>query len=153
MHSERTQHRTTIVLLGLTLAAAGTITACQGDRQQGDQPDAAASAAPGAKAPSARASAVHGEPPSEAPHATAAETMEIGYECADAKTFSIAFAGPDEILITIDGQAHTLVRTSGHTGMLFSNDDIVFYSKGREASVEVGGEPTFIDCVAQGHPE
>lgn len=138
---------TTTTVLWLALAAASASAACQGDQQT-----ETAEARPAADAPAA-GSAVHAEQPSEPPHATAEETMEIGYACADDKTFKIAFAGPDELLVTIDGEAHTLARSSGHAGMLFSNDDIVFYGQGREASVEIGGEPTFIDCEAAGHPE
>ncbi len=79
--------------------------------------------------------------------------MEVGYTCADDETFSIAFAGGDQIQITIAGAIDTLARTTGHAGLLYATDDIVFYSKGREASVEIGGVPTFTDCVAEGHPE
>lgn len=136
---------TSTTVLWLALAAASAGAACQSDQQ-------AETAAAAADAPAA-GSAVHAEQPSEAPHATAEETMEIGYTCADEKTFEIAFAGQDELLITIDGESHKLARSAGHAGMLFSNDDIVFYGQGREASVEIGGEPTFMDCEAAGHPQ
>jgi len=79
--------------------------------------------------------------------------MEVGYACADDKTFTIAFAGQDELLITIDGETHTLARRTGHTGMLFSNDDVIFRGEGREGSVMIGGVPTFTDCEAQGHSQ
>lgn len=156
MQKMQPRSRTVNPALWLALAAAGTAVACQGDQQPGDQqPEAAATAEPEAAAtaePVARGSAVHGEQPAEPPHATAEETMEIGYACADDKTFTIAFAGKDQLLVRIDGEAHTLDRTEGHVGMLFSKDDIVFMGQGREASVEIDGVPTFVDCQAQGHP-
>ena len=144
MNKEYAGRHATHFVLWLTLVAAVGSAGCRGDQQTQAEP---------APEPAAGASAVHGAPAaSEAPHSTAREAMEVGYACADDKAFTIAFSGSDEIQITIDGETHTLTRTSGHTGLLFSNDDIVFYSQGREGSVEIGGVPTFTDCEAQGHP-
>jgi len=102
----------TIIVIG----AAATVTACQSS----EQTEAGAEA-------SGEVSAIH-EPPESEAHAAA--TMEVGYTCADDKTFSIAFAGQDQIHITFDGETQILSRTAGHTGLLFTNDDIVFFSRG-----------------------
>lgn len=133
------------ILAALAVGAAALLTACQ----SGEQAVAEAALEDGAEA-STSGSAVHEQPENET---FSAASMEVGYTCADDKSFSILFAGEDQIHITIDGEMQILTRDAGHTGLLFSSDDVVFYSKGREASVEVGGEPTFTDCVAEGHPE
>lgn len=123
----------------IAVGAAVTSTACQsGERTEAGADDSGA------------VSAVHEQPDSVA---ITAASMEVAYACADDKTFSIMFAGQDQIHITFAGEMRILTRAEGHTGQLFSNDEIVFFSQGREASVEVGGVPTFTDCVAEGHPE
>ena len=141
MRGLETNWRSRAVLL-IGLGAAIGLTGCGGG-------EAAADAADGTNVQPGTASAIH-ERPSDAEHAAA---MEVAYTCADDETFTISFAGQEQIHITLDGETQVLERTAGHMGMLFANDDIVFYSRGREASVEVGGEPVRTDCVAQGHPE
>jgi len=140
MHRVQTSRHAGGPLLTVVLAATVAVTACQSGDQAGSEPDAQP----------ASASAVHGEAPADTPDAT---EMEVGYACADDKSFTIALAGEDEILITIDGEEHTLARQTSHAGFLFTNDDIQLYTQGREASVEIGGERVFADCEAQGHPQ
>lgn len=143
MNRRTTRHHRTNGLLTLILAAVGVSAACGGDQQT----EAAAS-----EPPSTEASAVHGEQPPEPPQARDVEAMKVGYTCADDKSFTISLAGEDAVVITIDGEAHTLALTEGHSGRVFSGDGIVVSSQGREASVQIDGEPAFTDCQAQGHP-
>ena len=141
MHRIQTNRYARGPLLTVVLAAAA-VTACQSDDQAGSEPGA----------PAAEASAAHEAPSTAAPHSTADEAMEVGYQCADGKSFTVAFMSPEEIRITIDGETSSLARTAGHR-LLFTGDNVVFYSEGREASVEIDGVPAFTDCEAQGHPE
>jgi membrane-bound inhibitor of C-type lysozyme len=122
--------------------AAVAVAACQnGGETASESPEAASEGAPMAQ---------EGTP--DAPHSTAAEAMEVGFACADGKTFQVAFLGKDEVRITIEGETHTLARTAGHTGLLFSDGNIVYFGQGREANVEIDGRPAYTDCKAQGHP-
>jgi membrane-bound inhibitor of C-type lysozyme len=140
MHRVQTSRQARGPLFTIALAATAALAACQSGDQAGSETDAQP----------ASASAVHGEAPADTAQAT---EVEVGYACADDKSFTIALAGQDEILITIDGEKHTLARETSHAGFLFTNDDIMLYTQGREASVEIGGEPVFTDCEAQGHPQ
>jgi len=75
-------------------------------------------------------------------------TTAYRYECAAGETFQAEFS-PETAIVQLDGETLTLAQIPAASGTRYSDGTTTLYTKGEEAFVEVNGETTYADCLAQ----
>ncbi len=85
-----------------------------------------------------------------APHGQVSVVM---YTCADDKGFALTLApGVGQAALRVEDGVFQLTQQEVASGMEFSDGTYTFRGKGPEATVEMNGEPVYVDCTAAGHP-
>lgn len=79
---------------------------------------------------------------------TQESTAAYRYECAAGETFQAEFSSIGAI-VQLNDETLTLAQIPSGSGARYSDGTTTLYTKGEEAFVEVNGETTYADCLAQ----
>lgn len=61
------------------------------------------------------------------------------FECGGDLTFTVKFVGPETVTVTLVDGEHTLQQERTASGARYAGDGIVFWNKGQEAMLDIGG--------------
>jgi len=77
-------------------------------------------------------------PDSSSPAPAAGTTV---YACTDGVRFSVRSIGDSRVVFALPERLDTLGHVEAASGARYAGESVVFWSKGEEASLEVGGLP------------
>jgi heat shock protein HslJ len=69
----------------------------------------------------------------------AVTTPVVHFHCGDATRIAIEFDDPDALTLTLPDGKHVLLRDASASGAKYAGDGILFWNKGEEAMLDIGG--------------